>query len=331
MPPIDLSKRKLIITLRQKGYSFQNIAETLDISKTGAYEFWKKFQNHGIISNLSKQCNPPILNEREKRQLVNISKKKPFLSAKQVLAESEFADRIKLSTAKEILRKGGQNGHIAARKPLHKKTHRTKRMNFCRNILQMTHEELNEIVFTDETTIDLYPKGKIHVRRPKNKRYDSKYTQKSYRAPNCSISLWGYIKSNGQKGFHFYEGSINSLEYQEILTETILDELEDGHILQQDNARPHTSNSTREYFVENNISVLEGWPPQSPELNVIENLWSYLKMGVRKHNIRNKTELKEVVAAEFEKIPAAYVQKLHGSFRKRIAQCLRKKGHALKY
>ena len=32
-------------------------------------------------------------------------------------------------------------------------------------------------------------------------------------------------------------------------------------------------------------------PPQSPDLNPIENLWAYLKSEVRNHNISSKTKL----------------------------------------
>ncbi|GFW96183.1 transposable element Tcb1 transposase [Trichonephila clavipes] len=43
-------------------------------------------------------------------------------------------------------------------------------------------------------------------------------------------------------------------------------------------------------------------PPQSPDINVIENLWVTLETVVPKHQIRNKAHLKQVLQEEWDKI-----------------------------
>ena len=44
----------------------------------------------------------------------------------------------------------------------------------------------------------------------------------------------------------------------------------------QDNAPCHVSRRTNQWKTENDIPTLE-WPPQSPDLNIIENVWIVIK------------------------------------------------------
>ena len=45
----------------------------------------------------------------------------------------------------------------------------------------------------------------------------------------------------------------------------------------QDNATCHTSAATKAFLVAKKVRVVADWPPHSPDLNPIENLWSRLK------------------------------------------------------
>ena len=53
-----------------------------------------------------------------------------------------------------------------------------------------------------------------------------------------------------------------------------------GEKLQQDNAPAHNSILSKTWFSENGLEILENWPPNSPDINIIENVWSLLKKRV---------------------------------------------------
>lgn len=79
-----------------------------------------------------------------------------------------------------------------------------------------------------------------------------------------------------------------------------------------------------------NICVMD-WPPQSPDLNPIENLWSTLKIEIPKHNPKSAKHLFEIVKQEWDKIAASKCESLVRSMPRRCKAVIKAKGGATKY
>ena len=88
--------------------------------------------------------------------------------------------------------------------------------------------------------------------------------------------------------------------------------------MQQDNAPAHKSAETSTWFLENGVDVLDNWPPNSPDLNIIENMWSILKGRVAKRHPKTFEDLETFAFEEFNAIPDEYVQKLYKSIKIRL-------------
>jgi hypothetical protein len=82
---------------------------------------------------------------------------------------------------------------------------------------------------------------------------------------------------------------------------------------------------------EQNIDILGPWSGNSPDLNPIENLWSFLKWRVDKQKPTNSDRVQALIIQEWAAISQDVAQKLIDSMPGWIAEVLKKKGQNCKY
>ena len=201
-----------------------------------------------------------------KKIVVRTAKKDPFLNSTEIKKELSFENSA--SYIRQILASCSLKARICPKKPLISDVNRQKRLTWCRE--KMRGFPWKNVIFSDETMMELRP-TRIFVRRPRNKRFNQKYVLKHRLIPSKKVMLWGCIPSNGEKIIVPIK-KVDASCYIHILKDHALNFLDLHEIFQQDNVPAHSAEKTRIFFEENAFVCLENWPPQSPDLNIIENL-----------------------------------------------------------
>lgn len=327
MPKISLQKRRQVINLYKQKWNICRISKELSIISSTVLRIIKKYQTFGTVEDRKRPGRNRKITEKMKKIVVWTAKKDPFLNSTEIKKELTF--EISASYIRRILVSSGLKAKICPKKPLISDVNRQKRLTWCRE--KMRGFPWKNVIFSDETMMELQPTRRIYVRRPKNKRFNQKYVLKHRLIPSKKLMLWGCIRSNGEKIIVPIKNKVDASCYIQILKDHALNFLDLHEIFQQDNAPAHSAEKTRIFFEENAFVCLENWPPQSPDLNIIENLWSVLKKAVSRRNPRNLDELLSFSQEEFAKIPKDYVQKLYDSIPSRLTLVLQNNGYATKY
>ena len=76
---------------------------------------------------------------------------------------------------------------------------------------------------------------------------------------------------------------------------------------------------------------MSDWPPQSPDIKIIQNMWAILKRNVRKHNASTLLQLWNVIRDEFYNIPTSYIVNLYEFLPRRLKSIRVAKGYNSKY
>ena len=242
-----------------------------------------------------------VVNTRDIRKIKREVFKKPGSTSKAIFDNSGL-NQVPKTTRNRILRTIAKVKAPEKKPPLTQR-HMLLRVEWARSYMK---QDMKCVLFTDETRATLdgpdgWSKGWVG--------FEGKLHHRFHRHQGGGgVMLWAGIVNNEIVGpIMVREGvKINSANYCALLDECLVPWLEDQTldclkklVFMQDNAPSHSARATKEYlaslgFKNQNLMV---WPPNSPDLNPIENLWSIIKRKVYSDGkqFSSKTELWEAI------------------------------------
>ena len=146
-----------------------------------------------------------------------------------------------------------------------------------------------------------------------------------------AVMVWGGIGLGYRTPLMVCSAGVDSTEYTRILTQSdLLCEMnakygESQWTLMQDGAPCHTSRQTMQWASQKHLCILPGWPPNSPDLNPIEQVWGIMKTQLRRLSKRGqltKKEMFEQLQATWDAMSEECINSLVSSFTDRCKMVL---------
>jgi transposase len=215
--------------------------------------------------------------------------------------------------------------------PLLKKIHIEKRLQFAKETMAFG-EKWKDVLFSDEKKFNLDgPDGFKYY-------WADLTTEKKVFSKRVggggSVMIWGAFSSKGKSELLFINTRLNADGYQQLIEDELIEcqNRNNNMIFQQDNAPIHVARSTMKWFETHNIKVLN-WPPLSPDLNPIENIWGIMAREIYDggKQFSNVNELKTAIQNSWNNVDEEIIKKLINSMNNRIFELISVKGKKINY
>lgn len=334
MPRLNQQQKVILHTRVIEGVAIRNIANEIGVDKNTVLLAKKKINNFGDMRRNPGSGRKKSSNAEQDAGLIQYLQANPFHTALQAKEVTNFPASIQ--TARRRIRNSQIiRNRSAANKIFLTEENKIRRMRFAREFLNADNL-WPKVIFSDEKTFQSCHNGKIRVYRPTGTRYNSQYTRKVARSGRFSVNVWAWISARGPGVLRVIPGRFTAPVYRDILEQVMLPSVEavygDDFTFQHDNSPVHQARIINAFLDENNINVLP-FPPKSPDLNPIENVWGLMLKIIHQHDFRprNQEELQQKIMQAWDHIDNQLTQNLVFSMPRRLQSVLENNGSITKY
>ena len=324
------AEERAIITKRlSEGASPPDIAKEL---QRDTRTIKKAIDNVNFTRKTRSDIGKSKISPRDMRKLVRVAKKMPLHSSKAIF-DAAGVGEVSRQTRCTVLKKVARVVKPRAR-PLITERNKQKRVSWAKKYMKL---DFSKVIFTDECRATLdgpdgWSKGWIC-------NDESIPSRLRRQQGGGGVMFWAAIVGEKLIGpFRVPEGvKMNSEAYVDFLTQNFLPwyraqsrTFKMKCVFMHDNAPAHASRFTMNFLTSKNIKEdrLMEWPPSSPDLNCIENLWSIIKSDVYQGGKQylSKDSLWEAIKTSCSNVSASGISKLTLSMDDRLVRVIEAKG-----
>ncbi|KAH9645481.1 hypothetical protein HF086_017393, partial [Spodoptera exigua] len=235
----------------------------------------QRWEDEGNVQHHKSNGRPKKTTLAQDDEIIETYQRNPFKRTQEVAN----AHQVSTTTIRRRLKSAGLKNRVPARKPLLTDRHKQLRLTFAHAYLNF---DFTNVVFLDEKVFSSSSDGRVSLWRINNTRYNQANILEDRRSGRITCGVWGWMSSSGPGELCEITGRLNSVEYTGILSDILLPTVRISYpnispiYVVQDNSPIHNSRLTLEWFNTNDTLKLINFPPKSPDLNPIENLWGLM-------------------------------------------------------
>ncbi|KAJ6094481.1 hypothetical protein N7467_001994 [Penicillium canescens] len=249
--------------------------------------------------SLPRSGPPGKLTEEDRDRIYDTIQEKPSILIEDLLGEVDF--KVHRTSIWRLTYEMGLQKWRKMQRPSLTPLHAEKRLRWALRYQQFTSTDWARVYWSDECTVErgIGQRQEWTFTRPKDQLFQhlkegSQVQMIPARGQQIKQMFWaafcglprrsGLIPLLGDP--ESQRGSVSSRTIEELyrrVLPTLLNSLGHNAIFQQDNAPVHTAYIVRDALNELEYEIME-WPPYSPDLNPIENIWALLKAEILKRH-----------------------------------------------
>jgi len=329
-PALKREQRKEILYMNSKGYSRPEIAERVGCRKQTVIDFLKRYKKTKSLANAPGQGRKRKLSRKDERTIVKKAKKGK--TAKKLAQElsPKIKGGIEETTIRRTLRKEGLRYLVVEKREMITEQQAQKRISYAK---EMKNQDWKYVLFTDEKSFQVGSTVHKKWQDPKNREI-----VEVKRHP-AKVHAWAGIGYHFKTDLYIFEKNLDADLYCKILKSRLPPtHYYDLHphargkwIFVQDNDPKHKSRKATDLLNKLAPDRIQNHPPNSPDLNPIEDTWSILDGKLKQMTITNVHSLKKCLKKAWNDLNVDEMRNSIDSMPARLKECLEQKGKRTHY
>jgi transposase-like protein len=331
LQPLSKVERAAIVALHKDGQPRTTIAQKLDTSLTTTRHWINHYEEHKNVDDAPRSGRPKCTDEATDINIAVTARVEPFMMAPSIKRKLDLED-VSVSTVKRRLVGADLPGRVARHVFQLTDEHKRKRLSFAEGYSRWTDEEWCRILFSDETTfLGEGRSGQRWVRRPVGEADNPEYSVPEKPHP-VGVPAWGCFSANGPGYMALFEGSLDAARLRDIVRDYLIptyrEQFPDAPVrwlLWDNDPGRHMSRLVKNFLHTQAVTCID-FPPYSPDLNPIENLWRDMNLRMQDSLADTKDEMEELVKRTWAATTPEQCSKLARSMPHRIKQVIEREG-----